>query len=103
MSACTPRRPATRFFRRTAAICLITTLSGPVAMAQSTSDKVAAESLFDQGRDAMRKSDFARACGLLERSQKLDPAVGTLLYLGECYERSGRTASAWATFREAGD
>lgn len=75
---------------------------GGTAQAQTeVSSKAAAEGLFDQGREAMRTGDFARACGLLERSQEIDPAVGTLLYLGECYERSGRTASAWATFREA--
>src|SRR3954464_13366254 len=71
------------------------------ASAQSAADKAAAEGLFDQGRQAMQASDFAKACGLLERSQHIDPAVGTLLYLAECYEKSGRTASAWATFREA--
>jgi hypothetical protein len=75
---------------------------GGVALAQTdVSTKAAAEGLFDQGRDAMKKGDFATACGLLERSQQIDPAVGTLLYLAECYERAGRTASAWATFRDA--
>jgi len=72
-------------------------------MAQSASDKAAAEALFDQGRAAMQEGDFARACGLLERSQHIDHGVGTLLYLAECYEKSGRTASAWATFREGAD
>jgi serine/threonine-protein kinase len=72
-------------------------------MAQSVTDKAAAEGLFDQGRSAMQEGDFTKACGLLERSQHIDAAVGTLLYLAECYEKSGRTASAWATFREAAD
>ncbi len=71
--------------------------------AQSTADKAAAEGLFDQGRAAMQTGDFANACPLLERSQHIDPAVGTLLYLAECYEKAGRSASAWATFREAAD
>lgn len=73
------------------------------AVAQTASDKAAAEGLFDQGRAAMQEGDFGKACGLLERSQHIDPAIGTLLYLGECYEKSGRVASAWATFREAAD
>src|SRR4051794_27945241 len=73
------------------------------ASAQGAADKAAAEALFDQGRQAMQASDFGKACGLLERSQHIEPAVGTLLYLAECYEKSGRTASAWATFREAAD
>lgn len=77
-------------------------LHSGTALAQAdASTKAAAESLFDQGRELMAKGDFKAACGLLERSQQIDPAVGTLLYLGECYERSGRNASAWATFREA--
>ncbi len=49
----------------------------------------------------MKQSSFPDACPKLEESNRIDPAVGTLLYLGECYERTGRTASAWATFREA--
>ena len=49
----------------------------------------------------MKQNSFEGACPKLEESERLDPAVGTLLYLGECYERVGKTASAWATFREA--
>ena len=67
--------------------------------AQSAADKAAAEGLFDQGRASMQEGDFAKACGLLERSQHIDPGVGTLLYLAECYEKSGRTASARSSAR----
>jgi serine/threonine-protein kinase len=63
--------------------------------------KAAAESLFDDGLKAMKSGHFSEACPKLEESERIDPAIGTLLYLGECYEKSGRTASAWATFREA--
>jgi hypothetical protein len=71
-----------------------------VALAQST-DKAAAEALFDQGVRLMKQNSFAEACPKLEESERIDPAVGTLLYLGECYERVAKTASAWAAFREA--
>ncbi len=67
----------------------------------SASDKASAEALFDQGVRLMKQSSFSDACPKLEESERIDPAVGTLLYLGECYERVGKTASAWATFREA--
>lgn len=67
----------------------------------SSSDKAAAEALFDQGVSLLRSKDYKEACVKLETSQRIEPAVGTLLYLGECYDRVGRTASAWATFREA--
>jgi serine/threonine-protein kinase len=72
------------------------------AFGQATADeKVAAEALFDEGKRLLSEGQLAPACEKLEASQRIDPAVGTLLYLAECYEKSGRTASAWATFREA--
>jgi len=87
-----------RFFC-TAVAVLLTTRGG---FAQSTTgDKAAAEALFDSGVALLRNHEYKEACEKLETSQTIDPAVGTLLYLGECYERLGRTASAWAMFREA--
>jgi serine/threonine-protein kinase len=65
-------------------------------------DKAAAEAQFDAGLALLKAGKYADACPKLESSQSLDPAVGTLMYLGECYARLGRTASAWAAFREAG-
>jgi serine/threonine-protein kinase len=71
------------------------------AHAQDASGKAAAESLFESGVQLMKSGRFSEACPKLETSQRIDPGVGTLLYLAECYEKLGRTASAWATFREA--
>jgi hypothetical protein len=101
--SCCRRASAPRLKAAWTMLALTTTLAARPALAQSTADKAAAEALFDQGRGLMLQRDFANACGLLERSQHIDPGVGTLLYLAECYEKSGRTASAWATFREAAD
>jgi serine/threonine-protein kinase len=67
----------------------------------SAGQKAAAESLFDDALKAMKIGHYSEACPKLEESERIDPGIGTLLYLGECYERTGRTASAWAIFREA--
>jgi hypothetical protein len=89
-----------RLISLTPLVCL-SLYAGPAHAQASAADKAAAEGLFDQGLRLMRQSNFADACPKLEESNRIDPAVGTLLYLGECFERAGRTASAWATFREA--
>lgn len=73
-----------------------------VARAEATAqEKAAAEALFDNGQRLMEEGDYASACVQFEQSQSVDPGVGTLLYLAECYEMSNRLASAWAIFREA--
>jgi len=69
------------------------------AQARGT-DKAAADALFDEARSLMSRSEYAQACAKFEASQALDAGVGTSLNLADCYEKSGRTASAWAQFRE---
>lgn len=71
------------------------------SQAAGAADKAAAEALFDEGVQLLKEGKLDDACKKLESSNRIDPGIGTLLYLGECYEKSGRTASAWATFREA--
>jgi hypothetical protein len=60
-----------------------------------------AEMLFKEGKALADKKDFVAACPKFAASQRLDPGAGTLLHLGNCYENTGKFASAWATFTEA--
>ncbi|HKP63161.1 MAG TPA: hypothetical protein VJV78_40770 [Polyangiales bacterium] len=81
---------------------LISLSVGVRAEAQTApAGKAAAEALFDRGLELMREGKVAEACTQLEQSQAIETGIGTMMYLAECYERLGRTASAWALFREA--
>jgi hypothetical protein len=80
------------------AIILLLTLS--VARA-AAADPAAAEALFQEGVQLASRGELQKACDKFEASETLDVAVGTLLRLGDCYERTGRLASAWSRFREA--
>jgi serine/threonine-protein kinase len=94
-----------RFARRAAWIPLAAlaaaSAAAPARAQQSAADKAAAEALYEQGKQLLRAGKIAEACPKFAASQELDPGVGTLLHLGDCYERLGRVASAWAVFLEA--
>ena len=76
-------------------------LTPGLARAETTGDQTKAEALFAEGRQLLAASKFAEACPKFAESQRLDPAIGTQLNLGDCYEKTGRTASAWSVFRDA--
>ena len=63
-------------------------------------DPAAAQALFDQAKELASQGRPAEACAKLEESEKLDPGMGTEFHLADCWQRLGRTASAWAMFRE---
>jgi serine/threonine-protein kinase len=76
--------------------------TAPCLAAQASSaDKAAAEALFNEAIDLVGAGQLREGCSKLEASQLLDPALGTTLRLADCYERVGRSASAWALFKEA--
>jgi serine/threonine-protein kinase len=64
-------------------------------------DRAAAQVLFEQGRDLVKKGAFREACPKFAESLKLDRGIGTMLWLADCQQNIGQTASAWATFKEA--
>lgn len=61
----------------------------------------AAEAAFRSGSELMARGNVAEACASFEQSRRLEPTLGTVLRLADCYETMGRTASAWALFVEA--
>jgi serine/threonine-protein kinase len=79
-----------------AAACLAVSA---VAWAQPAAS-AQARALADEGRAWMRAGRFADACPRLQASQELDPRPETLEALADCWERVGRTATAWAAWSD---
>jgi hypothetical protein len=75
--------------------------SASAAYAQGSSDSVAAQALFDEGRRLMDQRRWSEACPKLAESERLAPSGGTLLNLAECYEHTGQSASAWVAWKDA--
>ncbi len=80
------------------ALVLLTLAASP---ARAQGSAAAAEALFEEGRAAMARGDYRTACAKLEGSRALDAAAGTEYNLALCYDKSGLTASAWATYLSA--
>ncbi len=75
----------------------------PAAAEVTAGQRATAEALFQQEAELMEQKKFSEACEQFAASQELDPGLGTTLYLADCYEQAGKTASAWALFQEAAD
>ncbi len=68
---------------------------------RARADGSEADKLFDEGSALMKQGKYADACPKFEQSNKLDPEVGGLLWLADCYERNGQSASAYRTYKDA--
>ncbi|MBM4356496.1 MAG: hypothetical protein FJ096_00140 [Deltaproteobacteria bacterium] len=62
---------------------------------------VAAEVLFEEGLELKKAGKFLEAAKKLEQAQRVDPGIGTLLHLADAFERGGKLASAWGSYKEA--
>lgn len=82
-------------------VLVVACLLAVPAAAQTDADRAAAQALFDEAQQLKEEGNLKAACTKFEKSMDLDPAVGTQLNLADCYERQGRTASAWVNYSEA--
>jgi hypothetical protein len=64
--------------------------------------KAKAEALFSQAMELTERGEHRQACERLEEAVRLTEreAIGGILELARCKEKLGRTASAWALYRE---
>lgn len=76
--------------------------AGPASRgeAQPAGDRIAAQALFDEGRELMQSGRPSEACPRFEESDRLEPGLGTRFHLAGCYEALGKLASAHALFLE---
>jgi serine/threonine-protein kinase len=84
-----------------AAAIALSVLTPRAALAQTKDDIARADSLFNAGKALTDAGQFQDACAKFAESKRLAPGVGVTLYLADCYEHIGRTASAWTEFRSA--
>jgi hypothetical protein len=80
---------------------LVTTLTLASASAHAAGgDKAVAESLYQAGLKLMTDGKDSEACPKLVESQRIDPASGTQLALAKCFDKTGKSASAWALYKD---
>jgi hypothetical protein len=75
--------------------------ASPAQAESDASSRALAVQLFDQAEALFAQQRVAEACPKYAESFRLDPQLGALIYLAECYEKNGQLASAWGSFREA--
>lgn len=69
------------------------------AWADGAADAREADALYEQAAKLIKEGRYAEACPTLERSERLDPGLGTEFHLADCYEHVGRLGSAYVLFR----
>jgi serine/threonine-protein kinase len=85
---------------RTLLAITVSTLAAPAGAQPAQRDPIAAEALFERGKQLVDAGRTAEACAAFSESERLDPAGGTMLRLALCREAEGKLASAWLGFTE---
>jgi serine/threonine-protein kinase len=84
-----------------AAVAAVVVSAPGRARAQSKEDIARADALFNAAKALTDAGQYTDACAKFAESKRLAPGLGVTLYLADCYEHIGRTASAWTEFRAA--
>jgi hypothetical protein len=77
-------------------------LFAPVC-ARADEKRSEADTLFEQARALMVRGEYAEACPKLEKSDALDPGIGTEFNLARCYDLAGSPARASAIYQRVID
>lgn len=92
--------------RRVACLCAFVAWLAPAAARAQVGEeaRTRAREIFDEGRRLLAAGRIAEACGKFETAEQMAPAMGKRLTLADCYEKLGKTATAWQLFgRVAGE
>ncbi|HEX3346282.1 MAG TPA: CDC27 family protein [Polyangiaceae bacterium] len=89
-----PLRRSTVLALAVSAGCL---LAGPAR----ADDRATAQRLFEEGQVLFKDGKTAEACAKFEGASALVGSPGVRLNLARCFEKLGRTASAWTKYDEA--
>lgn len=92
-----PHRLGSVFLR----VLFVSALLTSVAHADLTPiERATAEALFQEGVQLMDRGDYTLACEKFAGTLEIEPGLGTMLHLADCYDKLNRTASSWALFEE---
>jgi tetratricopeptide (TPR) repeat protein len=80
-----------------ASVVLATLAASRVAHA---GDPAAGEAAFNAGLALAEQEKWAEACPKFLASVQFDPQLGARLHLANCYEKIGKLASSWASWKE---
>ncbi len=82
-------------------VALALPIGNPSMAFAANEDRAMAIELFERGRSLAKDGDYAAALAQFQAAAKVMHTFGILLNVAECQEKLGRTASAWAAWREA--
>jgi hypothetical protein len=92
--------------RRAVILCCVTLYSLAAGAAEARAegnDETEAKRLFDSAVELASEGNFMAACRKLEKSLSLHDGLGTSYHLAGCWQKIGRTASAYALFKKVAE